>query len=131
MMNRIIIHGRLTRDPEVREYRNSKGEPGKMASFAVAVNRSFGDGVDFFECRVFRGADTVSKWFRKGDGIVVDGSMESSKGKKNPDVTYWNLMVDRWDFAEKKNAETSGKPSSQADAEVVDSFEKIDEEVPF
>ena len=132
-MNNIVIHGRLTRDPESKSYTNSKGETGTMVSFSVAVNRRFGEEVDFFNCTCFgKSGEALAKWFRKGDGIVVSGEMQSSKGKKKDTekITYWNLIVQNWDFAEKKDKDSSTQ-SSQPTGKPDDTFEQIEEEVPF
>lgn len=123
-MNNIVIHGRLTRDPELKEYRNGKGETGKYALFSVAVNRDIGDETDFFSCTAFgRSGEALAKWLHKGDGIVLSGSMQS---RKKDEKVYWSIRVDRWDFAEKKAAGTdsTGEP-------LPDSMETIEEDVPF
>lgn len=126
-MNNIVIHGRLTRDPELKSYTTSKGEPGQVAQFGVAVNRRFGDEVDFFNCSVFgKSGEVVAKWFHKGDGIVLSGEMQS---RKNDDKTYWGVKVDNWDFAEKKGAENGAQAATGQN--VPDSMEQIEEEVPF
>lgn len=124
-MNNIVIHGRLTRDPELKEYTNAKGEPGKVALFGVAVNRRLGDETDFFNCSAFgRSGEALATWFHKGDGIVLGGEMQS---RKKENVTYWSIKVDSWDFAEKKN--TDGTPA--VNNSLPDTMEEITEESPF
>lgn len=136
-MNNIVIHGRLTRDPELKDYKTGKGETGKLCRFSVAVNRRFGDETDFFDCTCFgRSGESIEKWFRKGDGIVCSGEMQSRKGTKddNKNTTYWSIIVQNWDFAEKagqggtKDAQTQ---KQLEDAGVSESFDQIDEDVPF
>ena len=122
-INHLHIHGRLTRDPELKDYTTAKGEPGKVAQFGVAVNRRFGEETDFFNCSAFGPTgETIEKWLHKGDGIVIFGEMQS---RKKDNVTYWNVVVREWDFAEKKNADS--KPTDN----VPDTMETIDEDVPF
>ena len=75
-MNKVVLMGRLTRDPEVRY---SQGEnPLAIARFTLAVDRRFRrDGeqtADFINCVVFgRSAEFAEKYFRQGIRIVVSG----------------------------------------------------------
>lgn len=126
-MNNIVIHGRLTRDPELKSYTTNKGKPGQVARFGVAVNRRFGEETDFFDCSAFNeSGETIAQWFRKGDGIVLSGKMQS---RKTDDKTYWSIKVDSWDFAEKKGSENGAQ--SATGGNVPESMEEIDEDVPF
>ena len=78
MLNKIMIMGRLTRDPELR-YTQS-GTP--VASFTVAVDRDFADQngkreTDFIDCVAWRqGGEFVNKYFSKGSMIVVVGRLQ-------------------------------------------------------
>ena len=79
MLNRIVIMGRLTRDPELRR----TGSGIAVAGFTVAVDRDFGgrDGgekeTDFIDCVAWRSAgEFVSKYFTKGSMIVVSGRLQ-------------------------------------------------------
>lgn len=109
MLNKIIIHGRLTRDPELRTTQSGVS----VASFTVAVDRDFSDqsgdrGVDFIDCVAWRsGAEFVSKYFRKGQLILVDGRLQSRKwedrdGNKR---TNWEIIADHTYFGEPKREE--------------------------
>ncbi|MEG2441915.1 MAG: single-stranded DNA-binding protein, partial [Acetivibrio sp.] len=100
-MNNITIHGRLTRDPELKEYTTKKGDTGESCKFSVAVDRRFGEETDFFNCITFGGLSRViDKHFAKGKEIVVSGEMQcntytNDKGeKKYP----WTLAVQNFDF---------------------------------
>ena len=73
-MNSICIHGRLTRNPELKSYRNSKGADNSLCRFSVAVNRNYGDDADFFNCTVFgKRAEVIDKYFSKGSEIIIRG----------------------------------------------------------
>lgn len=78
MLNVAIIMGRLTRDPELR--RTNSGKP--VASFTVAVDRDYApEGqereTDFIDCVAWNGtAEFVSKYFKKGSMIVVNGRLQ-------------------------------------------------------
>lgn len=74
MLNKIIIQGRLTRDPELR--RTGTGTP--VTSFTLAVDRDFGDKeTDFIECVAWKNtAEFVEKYFSKGRMAVVVGRLQ-------------------------------------------------------
>ena len=122
MINSITLRGRLGRDPEVSE-KDGKNGPFKVAKFSIAVDRAFGDETDWFPCEVIgKRADVIGKYFSKGQFIALTGSMESYKTKD--DRTGWRVKVSDFDlpeFGEKKQSGPNPK----------DSFEDIDEDVPF
>lgn len=78
MLNRIILQGRLTRDPELRHTQGNTA----VASFALAVDRDFKDqsgnrGTDFVDVVAWRGlGEFVSRFFRKGSMAVVEGRLQ-------------------------------------------------------
>ena len=106
MLNRITLHGRLTRDPELRTTQSGVS----VASFTVAVDRDFTDqsgerGVDFIDCVAWRqGAEFVSRYFRKGQLIVVDGRLQSRKWEDRDGNrrTSWEVLTDHTYFGESK-----------------------------
>ena len=79
-MNKVILMGRLTRDPEVRY---SQGErPVAVARYTLAVNRTFKRAgepdADFINCVTFgRSAEFAEKYFRQGIRIVVSGRIQT------------------------------------------------------
>ena len=102
-MNKIIIQGRLTRDPEVK----TVGADLRVWRISVAVDRRPGkDGtkkVDFFNCdALLKTGDMISKYFRKGDGIILSGRMESSR---KDTTTYWSLTVEDFEFPMSRKVE--------------------------
>lgn len=102
MLNIITIHGRLVRDPEIKQ--TSSGVP--VCRFTVAVDRSYtrqGEEkqTDFFDCVAWRGlADMIGKHFRKGKEIVVCGEMQSRKytDKSGAGRIAWEISVNGVDF---------------------------------
>ncbi len=77
-MNKVILMGRLTRDPEMRQ--TPQGTP--VASFSVAVNRRFAkegqQQADFINCVAWRQqAEFICKYFRKGSMIAIVGSIQT------------------------------------------------------
>ena len=110
-MNKIMIHGRLARDPELKTTNNGI----EVCSFTVAVDRPVKskDGErqsDFFSCTAWRqGAAFVNKYFHKGDGIIIEGSMQSRQYEKDGQKrTAWDLMVDRIEFPAAKKSDNGG-----------------------
>lgn len=129
-MNRIIIHGRLTKDPELGEY-TIKNETRKKCKFTVAVDRR-GEGTDFFNCITFGNlSEVIDKFFSKGKEIVVSGSMQcnpydADDGKKR---YPWTLIVNEFDFCGSKKDGDGGSGNSD---NTPDGFEPIDDEyIPF
>lgn len=132
-MNRTIISGRLGRDPELKT-----GQTGaEYCQFSVAVDRrkSAGDEerqTDWFRCVAFgKTAAFIDKYFKKGDGIEIQGRMENSPYKdKDTDKTRdsWQLIVEVVEFPKGK----SGAAQETAPAAApVDGFSIADEDIPF
>lgn len=107
--NKIILMGRLTKDPEIRY---SQGENQiAIARFSLAVNRRWkreGEPeADFFNCTVFgRQADFVEKYLRKGSQIVISGRVQNDNytNKEGQKVYSVQIIVEEIDFAESKSA---------------------------
>lgn len=73
MLNKVIIMGRLTRDPELRRTPNGIA----VASFTLAVDRDFGEETDFIDVVAWRStAEFADKYFTKGRMAVVVGSLQ-------------------------------------------------------
>lgn len=116
-MNKIILMGRITRDPEVRYSQGN--EPMAIARFSLAVNRRFkrqGEAdADFIPCLAFgKQGEFAEKYFKKGQMVSVVGRLqvrnwEDSEGKKR---TTTEVVVEEQYFAESKKPEE--KTISQA-----------------
>lgn len=127
MLNEINLQGRFGRDPEVSEKMGKNG-PFKIARFSIAVNDDFGDETDWFPCELIgKQAEVIGTFFHKGDMIIVNGRMKSFKPKNDPDHKAWRVKVERFWFCDhsKKDNEEPG------DSKPIDSFDDIDEDVPF
>ncbi len=132
-MNKIMIHGRLVRDPEMRT-----GASGvEFCRFTVAVDRKLSKekmankNTDFFNCTAFgKTGAAINAYVTKGRDIVVEGRMESSTSEKDGQKqTFWGVVVESFDFCGSKN--DAGAPAAATDPssgmEVVDT----DDEIPF
>ena len=152
-MNKVILMGRLTRDPEVRY---SAGENAlAIARYTLAVDRRFRrDGeasADFISCVVFgRGAEFAEKYFHQGIRIVVSGRIQTGSytNREGQKVYTTEVVVEEQEFAESKAAsdnyvashpQQSVAPSAPSmlspSAASADGFmnipDGIDEELPF
>ncbi len=108
-MNKVILMGRLTRDPEVR-YSQGASQTA-VARFSIAVDRRFkreGEpDADFFNCTCFgKQAEFVERYLHKGTKIVLSGRVQNDNytNKDGQMVYSVRVMVDEIEFAESKNA---------------------------
>lgn len=108
MLNRVVLVGRLTKDPEFRTTPSGVS----VATFTLAVNRTFTDAngerkADFINCVVFKKqAENVNNFLHKGSQAGVDGRLqtrnyENSEGKR---VYVTEVVCDSVQFLEPKNA---------------------------
>ncbi len=119
-MNKVIMIGRLTRDPEIRYGQGANGT--MVGSFSIAVDRRFkreGEpDADFFDCTSFgKQAEFVEKYLKKGIKIVVEGRLQNDNytNKDGQKVYRTRIMVDSLEFAESKAAsENSGYTGGQS-----------------
>ena len=138
-MNKAVLVGRLTRDPEVRY---SQGENATaVARYTVAVERRFKrDGeptADFIPCVVFgRSAEFAEKYFRQGMRISVSGRIQTGSYTNKDGVRVYTteVIVEEQEFAESR---TEQEARAQIPDEITprDGFmnipDGIDEELPF
>ena len=159
-MNKVILMGRLTRDPDVRY---SAGENAlAIARYTLAVDRRFtrnGEAsADFISCVVFgRGAEFAEKYLRQGVKIAVTGRIQTGSytNREGQKVYTTEVVVEDQEFAESKAASdgyaasrpqaggyAGGRPAENApsaapaaDPGAADGFmnipDGIDEELPF
>ena len=94
MFNRIILMGRLTRDPELRTTQSGI----QMCRFSVAVDRAYSKGeekqTDFIDITAWRQtAEFVSKWFTKGRMILVEGKLQNNNYTDQNGVKHYQNVV--------------------------------------
>lgn len=114
-MNKIILMGRLTKDPEVRYSQGNN--PMAIARYTLAVERKFKrDGeasADFINCIAFgKNGEFAEKYLHKGIKILVEGRWQSgSYTNRDGQKVYTNdCVVESCEFAESKNANQSERP---------------------
>lgn len=128
MLNHIVLMGRLTRDPEIRQTQSGVD----VASFTLAVDRDFADSMtgqrqaDFIDCVAWRNtAIFAHKCFSKGSMAVVSGRLqirpwETSNGEKRRST---EVVVDNIYFGgAKKDGENGGQGTYRADATASSSY---------
>ena len=107
-MNRVVLMGRLTRDPEIR-YSNA-ADPIAIAKYSIAVNRQRRregeQEADFINCTCFgKAAEFAEKWFKKGMMVAVEGRLsitEYTDQKTNERKWFTEVILDNQHFAESK-----------------------------
>ena len=149
-MNKVILMGRLTRDPEVRY---SQGERAMaIARYTLAVDRRGrrgGNGddsaqtADFIPCVAFdRAGEFAEKYFHQGTKLVVTGRIQTGSytNRDGQKVYTTEVIVEDQEFAESKNASGGGdfnstpsapSPSGAAGDGFMNIPDGIDEELPF
>ena len=120
MLNRVTIMGRLTKDPELR--RTNTGKP--VVSFSVAVDRTFGEGTDFFDCVAWsKTGEFVDSYFTKGKMIAVDGRLQTRTWEKDGrKCKAVEIIVEQAHFCGSKSDDNSApaRPVDVAPARPVD-----------
>ena len=153
-MNKVILMGRLTRDPDVRY---SQGENSMaIARYTLAVDRrgrrdnsQDGQTADFINCVAFgRTGEFAEKYLRKGTKICVTGRIQTGSytNKDGQKVYTTDVVVEEHEFAESKNSASGnggfsggapaapfdgGNSSQDSGDEFINIPDGIDEELPF
>lgn len=149
-LNRVILGGRLTADPELRM--TSSSVP--VTSFTIAVNRRFqskgedgqGQQADFIDCVAWRDrAEFITRYFRRGSSICIEGSLQKrtwtdQQGQKRYTV---EVVVDNTYFVDSRaeggapsssyTPDSYGAPSYTGGGSSAPKFEEIsdDDDLPF
>ena len=148
-MNKVILMGRLTRDPELR-YSQSE-TPSAIARYTLAVNRKFKrDGepdADFINCVAFgKQAEFAEKFIKKGQMICICGRIQVRSYDDQAGQKRWitEIVVEEQSFAESKNSfeariknnnsddeddETDSSSTQNSDNSVLDELDE--EDLPF
>ncbi|MBQ9614186.1 MAG: single-stranded DNA-binding protein [Lachnospiraceae bacterium] len=145
-MNKVILMGRLTRDPEVRY---SQSDPSTaVARYTLAVDRRFkrqeeeGQTADFIGCVAFgKAAEFAEKYLRQGTKIAVTGRIQTGSytNRDGQKVYTTDVVIEEQEFAESKssNDQHSGQATYQTQTQQTgsDGFmpmpDDLDEDLPF
>ena len=147
-LNKVILGGRLTDDPELKQTPSGVS----VCTFGIAVNRRFTSKdasaqtqADFFNITAWRAtAEFVSKYFRKGSSICVVGSLQNRTWTDQQGAKHYatDIVADEVNFVDSRNESASSAPytndaysapSFSSDASVAPKFEelKTDDDLPF
>ena len=138
-MNKVILIGRLTADPELRQTQSGIAS----CRFTVACDRRFADKntgerqADFISCKAWRGtAEFVARFFHKGESICVIGSLQCRKwqDKDGRPREAWEVVADEVTFVDGKNDKPRSERPNFEDVTDAPSFDAIDEDesdLPF
>ena len=153
-MNKVILMGRLTRDPEVRYTQGERSMAVARYTLAVDRRRRTGNGdnqtADFIQCVAFdRAGEFAEKYFHQGIKVLVTGRIQTGSytNRDGQKVYTTDVIVEDQEFAESKNASSGGAsayqnaPAAPAAApapkaeDAAEGFmnipDGIDEELPF
>lgn len=130
-LNKVILGGRLTADPELKMTPN--GVP--VCSFSIAINRRFAtDQVDFINCLTWRNqAEFLCKYFRKGSSVCLVGSIQvrnwtDQNGQKRY-VT--EVLADEVNFVDSKSDNATQSAQHEQEAPTFTELSLDGEDLPF
>lgn len=139
-MNKVILMGRLTRDPEVKYAQGSNQMA--IASYTLAVDRKFKkDGeqtADFINCKAFgKAAEFTEKYVKQGTKLVIEGRIQTGSytNKDGQKVYTTDVIVESQEFAESKGSGGGNQRPTPSEA-IGDGFINIpdgidDDSLPF
>lgn len=134
-MNKVILMGRCTKDPEVR-YGGANNTA--VAKFSLAVDRRIKkegeQAADFISCVAFgKTAEFLEKYAGKGTKFVIEGRIQTGSytNKDNNKVYTTDVVVENVEFAESKKSENSNPEPQPDDDGFMSIPDGIDEELPF
>lgn len=139
-MNKVILMGRPTKNPEVRYSQGEK--PTAIARYTLAVDRRFKrdneQNADFINCIAFgKSAEFAEKYFHKGTKVVVTGRIQTGSytNKDGQKVYTTDVVVEDQEFAESKATSQQNQQNNSTPATDSDGFmnipDGIDDEMPF
>lgn len=133
-MNKVILMGRLTRNPDVRNSKDEKSTD--VARFNLAVTRKYKSNgqeeADFINCVAFgNNAKFAEKYLHQGTKVVVCGRIQTGSytNKEGKKVYTTDVVVEETEFAESKGARA--EPSQAIGDGFMDIPDDINEELPF
>lgn len=122
-MNKVILKGRVTRDPDIRQTTNGE----LMARYTVAVDR-YNSDADFIPCVAFRkSAEFARNYLHKGKEILVEGSIKTGSYEKDGHTVYTtDVIVDRQEFCGSRDSTENTQPAAApAPAADMNDFEEV------
>ena len=134
-MNKVMLIGRLTKDPELRYTQSGTA----VASFTLAVNRRFSNQsgereADFINCVAWqKSAEFVANYFRKGQMMALEGRLQVRSFDGNDGQRRWvtEVVAEQIEFVGSKNENGSGRQDYQNNNASAGSSLGLGEEIVF
>ena len=133
-MNKVILMGRLTKDPEVRYSQGN--QPMAIAKFTLAVDRRIKkegeQSADFISCTAFgKSGEFAEKYLKKGTKVVLSGRIQTGSytNKDGQKVYTTDVIAESIEFAESKKSEETSNSSS--DTDFMDVPQNVKDDMPF
>nr|DAS17871.1 MAG TPA: Single strand binding protein [Caudoviricetes sp.] len=133
-INKVVMVGNMTRDPELR--RTANGNP--VASFTLALNRiqqsSDGQQADYISCVVWgKIAENTAQYCSKGSKVGVVGHLQSRSydNAQGQRVYVTEVVCEQVDFINTRNQENNAQPQQVENNPFDQSFNIMDEDLPF
>ena len=135
-MNKVMLIGRLTRDPDIRY---TQGENAMaVARYTLAVNRSFRkegeQEADFISCVAFKNnAEFTEKYLRQGSKVAIVGRLQTGSyvNREGHKVYTTDVIVEGQEFAESRKQENALPPHMADGAGFMNIPDDIDKDLPF
>ncbi|MEE0897801.1 MAG: single-stranded DNA-binding protein [Acutalibacteraceae bacterium] len=139
MLNKVILIGRFTKDPELR----STPQSVSVCDFRLAVPRNYKTNgtyeSDFIDCVAWRNtAEFISKFFKKGNLVCVEGSLQQRSWEQDGQKRFvLEVMVDNTYFVESKKEESDPMdlieevPLTEQGLFSGETFSAVDDDIPF
>lgn len=140
-MNRVVLMGRLTKDPDVRYTQGS--DPKAVARYSLAVDRKTKDAsgnrqADFISCVAFgKGGEFAEKYLHKGMKICITGRIQTGSYTKQDGTKVYttDVIAEEQEFCESKATSDVAQNTPQGQQSAIDGFmsipDGIGEELPF
>lgn len=130
-MNKCVIMGRLTKDPDIRYTNGKDGEQQCIARYTLAVDRRGKDaGADFISCVAFgKSAEFAAKYLKKGTKLCITGRIQTGSytNKDGQKVYTTDIVVEESEFCEpKKDIQTQPEPAPEMDI-----HDGLEDDLPF
>ena len=133
MINKVILMGRLTRDPEMRH--TNSGTP--VTTFSIAIDNGYGDNkrTDFVNCLAWnKTAEFVTKYFAKGKMIVIADGRISTRSWKTQDgkrAYATEVVAKEVSFGETKSSQETATQRPMQDDDDFTPLDEEDDDLPF
>lgn len=130
-MNRCVLVGRLTKDPELRKTKDDIS----VVKFTMAIARKGDkDKTDYINCNAWRGlADTIAKYVKKGQQLALEGRIETNSYDAQDGTKRYttDIVVDNFSFVGTQNSTQSETQSTGNENIIFDEVELGPDDLPF